>query len=84
MITSSPALIGEFIDAVVRDQERAAELLAAHPDLIIARWLHGETVLHFLAVEGFTEGVKFLAERGADVNALNEFGDSALIDVAGV
>jgi hypothetical protein len=40
--------------------------------LINARWLHGETVLHFLAVEGFTEGVKFLAERGADVNAVNE------------
>ena len=82
-MTSLPtALIGEFIDAAVRDQERAAGLLAAHPDLINARWLHGETVLHFLAVEGFTEGVAFLAEHGADVNALNEFGDSPLIDVA--
>jgi ankyrin repeat protein len=71
-MTSLPtALIGEFIDAAVRDQERAAGLLAAHPDLINARWLHGETVLHFLAVEGFTEGVAFLAEHGADVNAVN-------------
>jgi uncharacterized protein len=41
-----------------------------------------ETVLHFLAVEGFTEGVTFLAEHGADVDAVNEFGDCSLIDVA--
>jgi ankyrin repeat protein len=75
-------LVGEFIDAAVRDHARAVELLAAHPDLLDARWLHGETVLHFLAVEGFVEGVKFLVGRGADVNAVNEFGDSPLIDVA--
>jgi hypothetical protein len=48
MSTLPTALIGEFIDASVRDQERAAGLLTAHPDLINARWLHGETVLHFL------------------------------------
>jgi len=82
MTTLSRALIGEFIDAAVRDHDRAAELLAAHPDLINARWLHGETVLHFLAVEGWADGVRFLARRGADVNAVNEFGDAALIDVA--
>jgi ankyrin repeat protein len=75
------ALIGEFIDASVRDQAAAARLLAAHPDLIDARWLHGGTVLHFLAIEGFADGVRFLAERGADVNAVNDFGDPPLIDV---
>ena len=53
-----------------------------HPDLINARWLHGETVLHFLAVEGFADAVSFLAEHGADVNAVNQFGDSPLLDVA--
>lgn len=82
MTTLSTALIGEFIDASVRDQRRAAELLAHHPDLINARWLHGETVLHFVAVEGFSDSVKFLAERGADVNAVNDFGDCPLSDVA--
>ena len=46
-----------------------------------ARWIHDETVLHFLAVEGFGDAVRFLAEHGADVNAVNEFGDSALVDV---
>src|SRR5262245_55968258 len=82
-MTSLPTLlIGEFIDEAVRDHQRASQLLAAHPDLINARWIHGETVLHFLAVEGFIEGVTFLAERGADVNRVNEFGDAPLIDVA--
>jgi ankyrin repeat protein len=76
------SLIGEFIDAAVQDRVRAERLLSAHPDLIDARWIHGETVLHFLAVEGFTDAVRFLAERGADVNAVNEFGDPPLIDIA--
>jgi ankyrin repeat protein len=78
----SRELIGEFIDAVVRDSGKAEALLAKHPDLLNARWIHHETVLHFLAVEGFAEGVRFLASHGADVNAVNEFGDSALVDVA--
>jgi len=76
------ALVGEFITAVVQDPKKADALLAEHPDLLNARWMHDETVLHFLAIEGFADGVSFLASRGADVNAVNEFGDSALIDVA--
>jgi len=81
MTTVPKALIGEFIDASVDDRKRAAELLAEHPDLLNARWLHGETVLHFLAVEGFRDAVRFLVECGADVDAVNDFGDSPLIDV---
>jgi len=76
------ALVGEFVDAVVQAPKKAEVLLAEHPDLLNARWMHDETVLHFLAIEGFADGVSFLASRGADVNAVNEFGDSALIDVA--
>ena len=75
------ALIGEFIDAAVQDRVRAEYLLSAHPELIDARWIHDETALHFLAIEGFIDAVRFLAERGADVNAVNEFGDTALSDV---
>lgn len=82
MSESPEALVGEFIDAVVSDRARADALLARHPALLNARWIHDETVLHFLAVEGFTDGVRFLAERGADVNAVNEFGDAPLIDAA--
>jgi hypothetical protein len=78
----SHTLIGEFIDAVVEDGARAEALLSEHPDLIHARWIHDETVLHFLAIEGFAEGVRFLAAHGADVNAVNEFRDSALMDVS--
>jgi hypothetical protein len=75
-------VIGAFIDAVVRDPAKADQMLAERAELLNARWIHDETVLHFLAIEGFTEGVRFLASRGADVNAVNEFGDSALVDVA--
>ena len=75
-------LIGQFIDAACEDHEKARELLSQHPDLAQARWIHGETALHFLAIENYVEGVRFLAESGADVNAPNAFGDTPLIDVA--
>jgi ankyrin repeat protein len=74
--------IGEFIDAVVLDQSKAAEMLRHDPGLRDARWLHEETVLHFLSVEGEAEHVRLLGEWGFDPNAANEFGDAPLIDVA--
>ena len=77
----SQALIGEFIDAVVQTPDKADALLAEHPALLNARWIHNESVLHFLAVEGFDDGVRFLAVRGAEVDAVNEFGDTPLVDV---
>lgn len=76
------ALVGDFVDAVVAAPDRADALLRAHAALLNARWIHDETVLHFLAVEGFADGVAFLAARGADVNAVNEFGDAPLADAA--
>ncbi|MGQ0634282.1 MAG: ankyrin repeat domain-containing protein [Planctomycetaceae bacterium] len=82
MTEPSVTLINEFIDAVVLNRSRAELMLAADPELIRARGLHQGTALHFLAIEGYAEGVQFLAEHGADVNALNEFGDPPLIDVA--
>jgi ankyrin repeat protein len=75
-------LIGEFIDAVAEDRATAETLLREHADLLNARWIHNETVLHFLAIEDFVEGVRFLVAHGADVNTVNEFGDSPLVDVA--
>ena len=74
--------IGEFLDAVVEHPAKADGMLRECPDLLNARWLHDETLLHFLAIEGFVEAVRFLAVRGADVNAVNKFGDTALVDVA--
>ena len=55
-------------------------MVAATPELLNGRWLHGETPLHFLAVEGRLEAVRLLAALGTDVNKPNSFGDSALID----
>ena len=78
----SSAHIGEFIDAVVHDPAKATRMLSDKPALLNARWILGETVIHFLAVEGYANGVRFLAEQGADVNATNEFGDSPLVEVA--
>ena len=76
------ANIEEFIDAVVLEPDRAAALLRRNPELRDARWLHEESVLHFLAVEGNAENVRLLCEWGFDTNTPNEFGDAPLIDVA--
>jgi ankyrin repeat protein len=56
-------------------------MLEERPDLLAARYIHDETPLHFCAVEGFVEGVRFLANAGVPIDAVNEFGDTALIDV---
>jgi len=77
---SEHPLLGDFIDASVGDQATARRLLEAHPQLKDARRLHGETPLHFLAIEGFADAVRFLARLGFDVNAQNRFGDTALVD----
>ena len=84
MATPPHEVIGAFITALVEDPARADALLKEWPGLLDARWIHDETALHFLAIEGFADGVRFLASRGADVNAVNEFGDTALVDVAGL
>ena len=77
-----PSTVGQFIDAVVLDQSKAGEMLRREPGLREARWLHGETVLHFLGIEGEAEHVRLLCEWGCDPNAANEFGTAPLIDVA--
>jgi ankyrin repeat protein len=76
----STEVVGEFIDAVVDDETRAGRLLTAHPELLNVRWHLGETALHFLAVEGFIDGVRRLAQWGADVNLPNRLGDPPLLD----
>jgi len=43
--------------------------------------LHGETILHFFAVESYLEAVRFLGELGFDVNTKNQFGNAVLIEV---
>lgn len=74
-------LLAELIDCSVGDRPRARALLTQHPELRDARYLHDETALHFLAIEGFVDAVEFLAGEGFDLEATNEFGDTALVDV---
>jgi len=79
---ADPKLVEQLIDLAVRDQAGAMRLLREHPELLQARYLHEETPLHFCAVEGLTEGVRFFVGAGMAVDAPNEFGDTALMDAA--
>jgi ankyrin repeat protein len=72
----------ELIDAAVRDPRKARALVAADRKLLAARYIHGETALHFLAVEGFADAVVLLADLGAKVDEPNRSGDTPLVDVA--
>lgn len=81
-MTTESELTGRFIDAAVQDPAEARRLLELHPELVQARWLHEETVLHFLAVERYIDAVRLLIGLGFDPNLVNRFGDSPLIDVA--
>jgi ankyrin repeat protein len=60
-----------LIDASVEDQAAALAMLKAKPDLIHRRNRLEETALHFLAVENFPEGVKFLCRLGAEVDSVD-------------
>jgi ankyrin repeat protein len=80
--TISKDLIKQFVTAVAKDQVRAVDMLEETPGLLNARCVHNGSVLHFLTNESCEDGVRFLAEQGADVNAFNKFGDSPLIDAA--
>jgi len=83
-MTLERALVGEFIDAAVQDPPKAIQLLREFPELREARWIHQETALHFLAVEGYADAVRLLGTLGFDPNLPNEFGDSPVIDTATV
>lgn len=73
--------IRRFMDASELDHDLALRLLNEHPELRSVKRLWGESILHYLAIEGFAKAVRFLAENGFDVNALNNYGDTALADV---
>jgi len=75
-------LVARFIDAVAKDHAQAELMLQEHPQLLNARWLRDASVLHHLAIELQTDGVRFLLERGAAVNAKDKFGSDALTEVS--
>jgi len=45
---------------------------------------HGETLLHWLAVEERPEAVRTLARLGAKIDTVNEFGNTALMECSQV
>lgn len=50
-------------------------------DIERARGPHNETLLHYLAIEGYFDAVNFLGENGAKLDVRNDLGTTALIDV---
>ena len=71
-----------LIGACFESLDDARALLRREPGLISARTGLGETPLHYLAVENQLEAVKLLYALGADIDTLNEFGNSALAEAA--
>ena len=69
-----------LIRACSSSLDDAAALLQSEPRLLLERTGLGETPLHYLAVEDQVEAVRFLHEHGADLNVLNDFGDSPITE----
>jgi ankyrin repeat protein len=72
-------IIEKFVDAAVQDAMLADELLLKYPDLRTAIWF-GESILRFLAIENYSEGVYYLVRRGWNVDEADNFGNTILID----
>ncbi len=78
----SSELVRQFIRALVTDLAEADALLQEHPSLLNARCVHEATVIHYMTTEGSKDGVFYMASRGADVDAKNQYGDCPLIDAS--
>jgi ankyrin repeat protein len=74
------APVKRLIDLAIHDPTAAILLLRDHPELLQARYLHDETPLHYCAVEGSADAVRLLARAGMPVDAVNQYGDTALVD----
>jgi ankyrin repeat protein len=83
-INMSKEKFNKFITALVNDLAIAEELLREEPDLIYVKNGIGETVLHYLAVENELELVRWLHNKGSDLNTTNEFGNTPLSAAAGL
>lgn len=54
------------------------------PSILAVTGPHGETLLHWLAVEARSEAVRTLARLGAKIDTVNEFGNTALMECSQV
>jgi ankyrin repeat protein len=73
-------LVDQLLDFAVLDHARADQLLDEDPWLLEHPTPLGGTPLHFLAVEGYIEGVKYLLARGANPDPRDHHGSSPLLD----
>ena len=72
-----------LIQAFFSSEEEGLRLLNSEPDLLSERTGLGETVLHYLVVENQLALVQALIQKkGADINTLNDFGNSPLSEAA--
>lgn len=78
-MTVPPQIIGRFVDAAVQNQSEADRLLKQFPDLKSAKWV-GESILRFLAIENYPQGVRYLCQRGWPIDEQDEYGTTPLID----
>lgn len=74
----------ELRDLAFCDKVSAARLIAADKSVLEARSGIGETALHFLVVENDLSSVEFLRSQGAKIATQNDFGDTPLLDAAGL
>jgi ankyrin repeat protein len=69
----------ELTRAAIHDQKTAMAIIAENPRFLDLRNRSGETPLHYLAIEGCAEAVRFLASQGADVNSRDHSGSTPLM-----
>ena len=79
MSSSQDARFHSLCDAMFNDWGAAQALIEADPTIIESRSGIGETALHYLAVENHLEGVRWLWQRGADINTRDNFQGTPLI-----
>lgn len=64
---------GEFyrlLDAVLEEPEKVPAIVSESRSILKEKNLSGESVLHWLAVENHTEGIKLLRSLGAEIPEL--------------
>ena len=82
LMSTFPPYADAFVRWACHDVRKAAEILERHPKVLRSTNGVGETVLHYLAVEGKTDAVALLIAKGADVNTRNRFKGTPLHDAA--
>lgn len=81
---SEDDLFRQLLDCM-DDRASAEAFVRAHPESLTARTQRvGESVLHWLAIEGFADDVRFLAERGTPVDLADHSGVTALMNAASI